>query len=76
MCATVWKNLLRSYCPANAHRELHDYACVKNGPSLQLHEVDMNLIFFSIFCNQNRLYFRTVVDLVAVLLIGHLFCIG
>lgn len=60
MCATVWKNLLRSYCPANAHTGLHDYACVKKGPSLQLHEVDVNIFF--IFFNQNRVYFQTVVD--------------
>lgn len=48
MCATVWKSLLRGYCPANAHRELHGFACVMDGLSLQLREVDVKF-FFSVF---------------------------
>lgn len=31
MCATVWKSLLRSYCPAIAHSAMHGDALLKSG---------------------------------------------
>lgn len=43
MCATVWKSLLRGYCPANAHRELRDDACLKYGRLLQVDDVSLFL---------------------------------
>lgn len=54
VCATVWKSLLRGYCPANAHRELHGFACVVDGLSLRLPDVDMK--FLSVFYHFSYLY--------------------
>lgn len=75
VCATVWKSLLRSYCPSSAPEELHDDArfyiehdaCIKhvenlkNCPSLQSQY--MMVCFYSIYSSvsfQNWQYIQFI----------------